>query len=64
MQHYFAKISKKVYFWLRLVYVKFYKIVVSLTIVYETTCETNVNILAVKVEYKVNFNDNNADPIS
>jgi hypothetical protein len=47
MQHYFAKISKKVYFWLQPVYVKFNKIVVSLTIVYEIGCETKVNLLAI-----------------
>jgi hypothetical protein len=43
MQQYNAKISKKICFWLLLLYIKCLKIVVSLTIVYETTCETNVN---------------------
>jgi hypothetical protein len=47
MQHNYAKMSKKIYFWLLLVYVKFNKIIVSLTIVYETVCETKINKYAI-----------------
>jgi hypothetical protein len=43
MQHNYAKMSKKVCFWLYLLYIKSYETCVSLTIVYETACETNVN---------------------